>query len=194
MCYIAWAIRATWDPEQIDCCLAGYRRASAFTSTNWIEEYCHQRSASQPTKEKVEIDHQFEFSCHLSEYIIFAACSLKPALDILLLQLQRPLGLHNRHLAIMTYTTREHDPEAMHPNIDDHDRDQLGVVHLHSYFRRPVQSHTTGGRRTTSVPKKEIFAAVVAVVCAGGLLTTAFCGYGYISGMVYLPYADTNIL
>jgi hypothetical protein len=44
------------------------------------------------------------------------------------------------------------------------------------------------------VPRKQIFAAVVAVVCAGGLLTTAFCGYGYMSGMVRLPYADTSIL
>jgi hypothetical protein len=92
--YTAWAIRATWDLEQIDCCLAGCRRAGALTSTNWIEEYCHQRSASQLTKQKVEIDHEFEFSCHLSEYIIFAACSLQTALEILLLQLQRPLGLH----------------------------------------------------------------------------------------------------
>jgi hypothetical protein len=93
----------------------------------------------------------------------------------------------------MAHTTREHDPEAMRADNEDHDDDQLSVVHLHRYFK-PVQSHATGGRSTTSVPRGKIFAAVAAVVCAGGPVTALFCGYGYLSGMVHLPYADTNML
>jgi hypothetical protein len=93
----------------------------------------------------------------------------------------------------MAHTAREHDPEAMRADNEDHDNDQPSVVHLHRYFK-PVQSHATGGRSTTSVLRRQTFAAVAAVVCAGGFVTAVFCGYGYISGMVRLPYADTNIL
>jgi hypothetical protein len=91
----------------------------------------------------------------------------------------------------MAPTTREHDPEAMRANNEDHDSDHLSVFRLHSYFK-PVRSQATGGRRPTS--GSQIFAAVVFVVCTGGFLTAAFYGYGYISDMVHLPYADTSIL
>ena len=76
-------------------------------------------------------------------------------------------------------------------NNEDHDSHQLGSIHLRSYFK-PVQSQATGGRRPTS--GSQIFAAVVVVFCTGGFLTAAFYGYGYICGMVRLPYADTSIL
>jgi hypothetical protein len=77
----------------------------------------------------------------------------------------------------MAHTIREHDPEAaLHAKTnEDHDRGQLDAVHLNSYFKplKPAHLHaTTATTSHTRLLRRRILAvmAIVAIVCAGGLL------------------------
>jgi Na+/melibiose symporter-like transporter len=79
----------------------------------------------------------------------------------------------------MAHTIREADPEAMPAKNEDHDSDQLDAFHLNSYFKalgllKHVQSHAADGKRTTSDTHLNPWQTpvIVAVVCAGGLVTT----------------------
>lgn len=90
----------------------------------------------------------------------------------------------------MAHTIRGDDLEVMSANNEDHDSDQVDAVYLNSYFRphKPVHPHATDKLSTTSNIRQLRWQihAVVAIFCAGGLLT-ALCEYGYIcDGMMHL--------